>query len=79
MLPCLYQIRTGALYLRRFMRAILDLCYQSVMSKLGSFLLSDKLWTYEPQVTHVDPHSLADPVSESLKFDQLRIRKIQPY
>lgn len=49
------------------------------MSKLGSFLLSDKLWTYEPQVTHVDPHSLADPVSESLKLDQLRIRKVQPY
>lgn len=75
MLPSytLYQICTGASYLRRFMGAILDLCYQSLISKLGSFILSDKLWTQEPQVTHGDPHSLLDP--ESLKFDQLRIRK----
>lgn len=80
MLPCytLYQICTGALHERRFMGAILDLCYQSVTSKLGSFILSDKLWTYKPQVTHVDPHSLEDPVSECLKFDQLRIRKVSP-
>lgn len=49
------------------------------MYELGSFILSDKLWTYEPQVTHVDPHSLADPDIDSLKFDQPRIRKGQPY
>lgn len=63
MLHCytLYKTCTGALYFRRFMGAILDLHYQSVTSKLGSFILSDKLWIYEPQVTHAHPHSLADP------------------
>lgn len=44
--------------------------------QIGKFHLRWQILDLEPQVTHVDPHSLAHTVSESLKFDQLRIRKV---